>query len=773
MNQPKIQKEPANKQNKESVDTTPVSAKKSSFRWTISIQMYLGLATFVLLIFMASFLGWKSILEMNDIQKTITQQRIPELSLAIRMSQESVALMNTAPKLLAANSEEKIKEISSLIHYNAENLSQVLKQLKETHPDGKSPVFAKYESLSQDLISNLKILETSVGSTLRLKTKLNTLLNQALAKTRSINKALISEVDEQTFFLYTGWNSLNQKSPTPLHQRANKNSLNYYRSLLSLKAQSQLASNLLNQATQLSNPDLIQPLRERFQAALGNCKQSLLLMENNAFKNKIFQQIETLEKAGLGKQSDKSQKGLFELLEEVFKKKQLQNKYLSNNQDVVRSLSTQTEQLIKDIQNAGLETTRIFEETALQKKRQFSILNLVSIILAFSIGFFLVGRHFIGRVKRLSQTILTMSKGNLEVPLNLKGNDEITDIGKAMEIFRQYAIEAQKLNLVQKLAREVQEKNNELEGAIAKLKTAQKQIIMQEKLASLGQLTSGIAHEIKNPLNFINNFSQVSQELLEDLSRELVEPENNLTERSRSFIEDTLRDLHGNMNKINTHGKRANDIITGMLQHSRTRVEDTKESIQFNRFLDSCVNLAYHGKRSSGSNFNVDFKKDYSEEVQEVEVNPQDISRVILNLVTNACDAVEEKASKLSVGERENYNPCIWVQTSKNQNHLEVQVSDNGPGIPEEKTKKVFDPFYTTKPTDKGTGLGLSLSHDIIVKHGGTLKLGRSKEGGAVFTIQLPLKSLKKEGADDSLKPSNVEISTTPQQESDTSQSIS
>ena len=720
------------------------STKGVKFRWTIGIKMCLGLATFVLLIFLASLLGWTSILEMNDIQKTITQQRIPELSLAIKMGQESVGLMNTAPKLLAADSQEEVTKINTLIHESSKNLTQILEQLKSTNQDGASLIVSKYKSLSLDLTNNLDLLKESVTTTLSSKASLSRLLTRALREVRNVNRDLVLEIDDQTFFLYTGWKNLDQVKAAPLARRARKSSLNDYRSLLLLKAQIQLASNLLNEAVQESNPDLIQPLRERFRATLGNCKQVLQLVSNQRFKDNTFRRLEILEQVGLSEYSTHGKKdiGLFLLQEKILKEKQLQNGYLSINQNVVQSLSSQTEQMIRDIQDAGAKTTQIFERTVSEKTNQLGLLNLITIVLAFCIGFFLVGKHFIGRLRRLSQTMLTMSKGNLEIPLSLEGDDEITDMGRAMEVFRRYAIEAQELNLVQTLAQEVQEKNSKLEGAIGKLQRAQQRIIMQEKLASLGQLTSGIAHEIKNPLNFINNFSLLSQELLEDLSRELIEPENKLSDDSRGFIEDTLKDLHGNMNKIHTHGQRANDIIKGMLQHSRDQAEDAKEVINFNRFVDSSVNLAFQGKRSSDSGFNVDFKKEYSDTIDEVEINPQDISRVVLNLVTNACDAVEEKSKMLSKDGDKEYSPCIWVKTNKNENNLEVRVADNGPGISEEMAKKIFDPsndIFTTKPTDKGTGLGLSLSHDIVLKHGGSLEMTRSQEGGAEFIVQLPL----------------------------------
>ena len=715
------------------MDKSKQHLTKSTFRWSIGTRLYLTIAIFVFLIFLSGVLGWNSLHEMNSIQRNITEERIPELSLAIKMGQESVALTNSAPKLLTANSKEQIEDFSVHHRQNAERLSQILIRLKETHPD--KMVLSKYESYHQELTNNLDLLEQSVRLTHDLQTRLQSMLTESLDKAYGINKSLISEVDKQTFFLQTGWKSLSQKQPIPLTRRANQKFLNYYRSLQTLKAQTQLASGLLNQAVQLSNPDLIQPLRERFRAALVNCKQSLLLMEDNLFKRTIFKQIQDIEGIGLGKQNVK---GLFGLLEDIFKQKQLQKKYLESNQNAVGNLTGQTEQLIDNIEKIGRNTTQFFENKAGIKKIQFIVLNLFSVLLAF-FAFFIIRKFFVARVRHLSQTILTMSKGNLEAPLKLVGDDEITDIGEAMEIFRKYALEVQKLNLVQKLAKEVQDKNTELEGTIEKLKTAQQQIVMQEKLASLGQLTSGIAHEIKNPLNFINNFSKISQELLEDLSRELREPDNTLSQESREFVEELLRDIHGNMDKINSHGQRANDIITGMLRHSRSNSKGVKEAILFNPFFNSCLNLAHQGKRAVGSKFNVNFVKDYDDKVGEIEINPQDISRVIINLITNAHDALEEKYNALSEEEKRGYTPCIWVKTLRSGNNLEIRVGDNGPGIPKENIDKIFNPFFTTKSTDKGTGLGLSLTHDIIYKHGGELKARTSPEGGAEFLINLPI----------------------------------
>ena len=715
--------------------------KTGKWRWTITIQMYLGLTIYVFLIFMASFLGWSSLQEMNDIQKTITQRSIPEFSLAINIGQQSVDLTNMAPKLLVADTEEDVAKVRQLINRSEEDLSLILEQIQEAKAHNPH-ISGNIKEQIIGLIDNLEKLEASVMSGLRLKKEANSLVGEALSAARDIDRILLTEIDNSTFFIYTGWEKINQKSPTPVSVRYKGKFLDYYRSLLSLKAQVQLASNLLNEAHRLTDADHIQPLRERFRGALRNCKHSLNLIDNKEFKAIIVPKINLLDNVGFG--DEKGYRGFFKLLEKIFNEKQTQKQFITRNQNIVLALSSQTQKLIKGIQAAGGETVGLFEESVGKKRNQLLVLNIISVFLALFSAWFFVGKYFIGRIKQLSRSMLTMAKGNLEIPLKIKGNDEVTDMAEALEIFRKYAVEAQQMDLVKKLADEVHEKNSALEDTISKLKSAQKQMILQEKLASLGQLTSGIAHEIKNPLNFINNFSGVSKELLEDISKEIFEEKNKLSSDSRSFIEDTLKDLHENLDRINTHGQRANDIIKCMLQHSRGQSGE-KEIVDLNRFVNSSVNLAYQGKRSTNADFNVDIQTKYGDNLKEIEINAQDISRVILNLVSNACDAIEDKIQKLSNEQKKEYTPCIWISTEKKEGEtVVITVKDNGPGVPEKLAQKIFDPFFTTKSTDKGTGLGLSLSHDIILKHGGKLHLKHLEEGSE-FVIELPLKSEQNE----------------------------
>jgi len=258
------------------------------------------------------------------------------------------------------------------------------------------------------------------------------------------------------------------------------------------------------------------------------------------------------------------------------------------------------------------------------------------------------------------------------------------------------------------------------------LQATQSQLIQQEKMASLGELTAGIAHEIQNPLNFVNNFSEVNEELIKELKVEA--DKGNLEE-----IKAIANDIAFNSEKINHHGKRADTIVKGMLQHSRSS-SGQKELTDINVLADEYLRLAYHGLRAKDKSFNADIKTDFDNSIEKINIIPQDIGRVVLNLINNAFYAVDEK-KKLS---QNGYEPKVSVSTKKNSGKVEIKVSDNGNGIPQKVLDKIFQPFFTTKPTGQGTGLGLSLSYDIVKAHGGELKVETKEGEGTTFIIKLP-----------------------------------
>jgi signal transduction histidine kinase len=271
----------------------------------------------------------------------------------------------------------------------------------------------------------------------------------------------------------------------------------------------------------------------------------------------------------------------------------------------------------------------------------------------------------------------------------------------------------------------------QIEKTLTDLKQAQAQLVQSEKMASLGELTAGIAHEIQNPLNFVNNFSDVNQELIEELNAERLKPKEERDEQSETEL---LNDIKENEQKINHHGKRADAIVKGMLQHSR-KSSGHKEPTDINALADEYLRLAYHGLRAKDKTFNAEIKTDFDGSIGKINIISQDIGRVLLNLFNNAFYAVNEQKTR----NPESYKPTVSVTTLKCDDKVQIIVRDNGNGIPQKIIDKIFQPFFTTKPTGEGTGLGLSLAYDIIKAHGGELKV-ESKEGdGSEFVIQLPV----------------------------------
>ena len=338
-------------------------------------------------------------------------------------------------------------------------------------------------------------------------------------------------------------------------------------------------------------------------------------------------------------------------------------------------------------------------------------------------------------LQRLMLGIRQADRGDLNVNIPYGVLDEI---GIVTRNFNHMAHSLKKTkdeltNYANTLESQVANRTNELRQSLKELQTTQKQLIQSEKMASLGELTAGIAHEIQNPLNFVNNFSEINQELIAEMKEEI----------GKGNYEDAMaiaKDIEENQLKINHHGKRADAIIKGMLQHSRTN-NGEKELTDINALADEYLRLAYHGLRAKDKSFNAVTKKDFDKSIGNLNIIPQDMGRVLLNLITNAFYAVTEKKKQqednLPAGQA-GYEPTVSVSTKKDGDKVLISIKDNGNGIPERVRDKIFQPFFTTKPTGQGTGLGLSLSYDIVKAHGGEIKLETSEGEGTEFIISLP-----------------------------------
>ncbi len=278
----------------------------------------------------------------------------------------------------------------------------------------------------------------------------------------------------------------------------------------------------------------------------------------------------------------------------------------------------------------------------------------------------------------------------------------------------------------------LQTEKRRAEDALIELRAAQKQLIQSEKMASLGELTAGIAHEIQNPLNFVNNFSEVSNELIDEINEAIEKGDS-------EEVKAILNDVKQNLEKINHHGKRADAIVKGMLQHSQ-KSAGQKEPTDINALCDEYIRLCFHGLRAKDKSFNSNIRTDFDASIQKINILPQDIGRVVLNILTNAFYAVNEKSKELlglsNLTALNAYKPTVSVSTKKIDDKISINIKDNGNGISQNIADKIFQPFFTTKPTGEGTGLGLSLSYDIIKAHGGEIKV--ESQEGTTFIIYLP-----------------------------------
>jgi signal transduction histidine kinase len=316
-------------------------------------------------------------------------------------------------------------------------------------------------------------------------------------------------------------------------------------------------------------------------------------------------------------------------------------------------------------------------------------------------------RSIVVPLRRLVVAMDGLNAGNIEVPIPQAGADEIGAVARTLAKFRDTLEEERR-------------RERELRAAHEELKAAQASLIHAEKMASLGQLTAGIAHEIKNPLNFVNNFASLSVELLDEF-RETARPAiNALGPDRRAEVDEIVAMLAGNLEKIAEHGNRADGIVKSMLAHSRGSSGE-RQSVNINTLLEEALNLAYHGARAQDQSFNITLERELDPRIAPLVLVPQDISRVLLNLFSNGFYATDKRRRE-TIGEP--FRPVLKVTTRELGNEVEVRVRDNGTGIPPENRGKLFQPFFTTKPTGEGTGLGLSISYDIITQqHGGTIEV--------------------------------------------------
>lgn len=739
-------------------------------RYYLSTQLYLGIGGAVFLTVAASLVGWFSFNSVGSAQSQVNERSIPEVVAAFGVAQHSATLVAAAPRLTAAATPEELAAVASEIDMAYQSLEEQMSVLgieargeqsgigsviSSTRQAAELPVTALRGVISRGDDSAVELQERtelanrirgyvdslilSIGDVQDEMPKLFELtarreaLRMELTELRvELENIVGPAVDDQLFYTMTGYRDFDS-APRSREEYFSEEEIERYRHIAELRADAGNATLLLESGFSVSRAQLVEPLREQFEAARGRIERNLSALEGSSVYSSVDPVLDRLFGLGLGDED------VFDLVEQELRLRQGLQDLLADNSDVALDLGVEVDVLVSSARGSAESATRASTQAILTGRTLLLAISALSIGGALLIAWLFVGRVLLRRLQMLLDWMRRMAGGDLKASVDVGGRDEVADMAAALEVFRRNSLEAQRLNMVEKLAEELQGKNEQLESVLGELQAAQDQIVMREKLAALGELTAGVAHEIRNPLNFIKNFSEVSEELLEELRESLEEAGENMTEDQRGLVQDISSDLTDNLERIRSHGDRANRIVHDMLMMGRGSSE--RQSVDINRLLDEYSGLAYHSARAVDSEFQLDLRKEFDSEAGEIEVVPQELGRVFLNMVGNACDATDEKRRSVqeSGDGAEQYIPTLWLITRGGEDSIEVRIRDNGNGIPPNIIDSIFNPFFTTKPTGQGTGLGLAMSSDIVREHGGTINVESESGKFTEMIIELPL----------------------------------
>ncbi len=704
-------------------------------RFGIASQIWVGLGGGVTLTLVASVLALGLMTIVNASQRNVTGTYMPGMIAAFDVAQSSSELVRASPRLIAADTPEDLELVDLDVAREEEFLLTRIRQMTGAGLEGE--LQDSVVRLVSGLVESIDLIRESAARRMTYRAQVSELEREVLEVTLGTELLLVTEIDDQEFFMETGLRELTDQ-PAPISARNTPGELDQYRGLLNYQATQNEVSVLIQRALTQDDPGLLQTNRERVTAAMGDLEAALgdLRPVTAALFNPSFETLGELYSAANGIYTIRTLE-LAELAES--------EEYLALNEATTSDLAALVQPLVE---NAEISTQEAADRSAtLLQVGWWTILavNVLAVLAAVFGGWKFFGERLLVRLRHLSDVMRRMSRGELEAKLEIAGNDEVTDMAGALEVFRQHAIEVQRLNLVEALATEVQDKNAELESTLDELRRTQEQVITQEKLASLGALTAGVAHEIRNPLNFVNNFAALSVELIDELREELGLEEQSSNgdgagplaaagdDELSEIVDEILGDLQLNISKVKEHGDRANRIVDGMLAHSRDEAGQI-ESIDINLLVEEYTKLAYHGMRGTDATFNVTINRELDPGAGRVEGIARDLSRVILNIVTNACQATQMRGK----AEGRGYSPTLLVSTENQGDAVRIRIRDNGTGMPESVVRKIFDPFFTTKSGTQGTGLGLSISHEIVREHEGQLAVDTREGEYTEFGIVLP-----------------------------------
>ena len=728
----------------------------------ISTQMYMGVGGALVLTIAASVVGWISFNRVDSAQSQVSEVSLPEMTSALRIAEYTSTLAAAAPRLAGADTPAELTAVSLEIARASRGFEEQIQIMESgmgqlADPEGGFSdwlIRERFESIrnnSQTLFTNLDTIEAAMPQIFDLNDRREALRLELIDLRSRLDTIVVPAIDNQLFYQLTGYRNLGDP-PAPRELHLSQQEFNRYRHLSALLSEATAATQQMSSAFNVSDAAFIEPLQEGFESAAGHLNISMETLGESGLVAEVRPIFTRLFEMG-SKEGDG-----FDLLQQRLELGNQQQALLAQNQNLALNLIGQVDRLVTaaevDANNANAASTQAIGTG----RTLLLVISAVGIAGALLISWGFVGRILVRRIGRLSARMRRMAEGDLEEEVDVKGHDEVAEMAQALEVFRRHALEVQRLNLVEKLADELGEKNSQLEEVLEDLHRAQDQIVMREKLAALGQVTAGVAHEIRNPLNFIKNFSEVSEELIEELIEELEDLEQNGgsgggddddDEDPKEFILEITQDLTDNLKRIRNHSERANRIVHDMLMMGRGGGDWRR--VDLNELLNEHALLAYHSARATDPNFNLTIERDLDPEMGEIDAITQDLGRCFLNLVGNACYATDKKRNVMGEDseEGEPYMPKVLLKTRREEGRAVIEVRDNGTGVSQEVIDKIFNPFFTTKPTTEGTGLGLALTSDIVREHGGNIRVESEEGEFTAMIIELPLSKPQHEVAED------------------------
>lgn len=721
-----------------------VPETERTFRVGIGARLYFMLFGAVALMGAATLLAYFSFNETLRHEIQLSEYSMPNLINSVDVARKSAIVVNGAFRLVSASSKEEHTAVVEATARERASLENTIMELEARSAFGEQTRLIR--SHLEELGKHLDVIKQSSARRLDITRALNVFIDELGKTSKRVERLLGQAIDDQAFYLVSGLRRLDGKV-RPIRERASEDELTAYRNLITVNQSANLAVLLLDEVLVLADRQFLTPLEERFQSAVRNFLRAYSKLPDYMRNDRLEENLTRLGEIGEGPD------GVIVLRQESLLRLEQEQDTLGKARTTSESLVSEVNKLVAEINEEAIQSSAAARDASQTGILLLILLNVSGTAGAFVLGSLFVRRYLVHRLVGLASAMREMASGDLEVPVQVEGhdiaipvkgsanyftrnikyliwNDEVTDMARALEVFRRYAHEVQRLNLVEKLAEELDAKNENLQHAMENLKAAQEQVIAEQKLASLGQLTAGVAHEIKNPLNFVSNFANVSIELADEIE-ELMKQQDDLDIEE---IKSILGELRTSLGKIKEHGKRADDIVRSMLEHSRSKEGEWRKT-NLNALLKQYVDLSYHALRAEDKSFNAQMNEDLDPNLQEITVVPQDICRVFLNLVTNAFQAMNEKQKKVDG----DYLPELSIASRQLEDHVEFCIRDNGPGIPEELRDKIFEPFVTTKEPGKGTGLGLSLTTDILIRHGGSIQIDTEVGHYTEMRVLLPL----------------------------------